>query len=134
MSDDSPDKKVEPAAYAVRFSAGADREVSEATVRLADLSGSEKIAQEWLEGIYTAATTLATHPTRFALRPDEGRKIGLSVRRLLYQRSPSSAAYHLYYTVENQGEDGPRVTIIHVRHASRRPITGTEAKDIRAGY
>ncbi len=119
--------------YAVRFSAQANREIKEATVRLADLTGDDVLAQEWLEGLYEAAATLATYPGRFALRPDESRKIGIEVRRQLYQRSAGSAAYHLYYRVEEQGEDGPRVMVLHVRHASRKPITRAEANDIRSG-
>ncbi|MES2463559.1 MAG: type II toxin-antitoxin system RelE/ParE family toxin [Armatimonadota bacterium] len=119
--------------YAVRFSARASREINEATVRLADLTGDAMLAQEWLEGLYRVAATLATHPGRFALRFDESRKIGIEVRRLLYQRSAGSAAYHLYYRVEEQGEDGSRVIVLHLRHASRRPITRAEAKDIRSG-
>jgi hypothetical protein len=35
--------------------------------------------------------------------------------------------------VRDESEDGPRVTITHIRHASRKPITRAEAKNILAG-
>ncbi|MES2463207.1 MAG: hypothetical protein V4671_21710 [Armatimonadota bacterium] len=120
--------------YAVRLSPGAEREVAEATVRIADIADREDAGIEWYVGLKETAASLSENPRRFQVQADDSRRIGQEVRRLLYQRTKSSThAYHLYYSVEDQGEDGPRVTIIHVRHASRKPITRAEAKDILGG-
>ena len=125
-----------PLIYAIRFSARANREIAEATVRFAAITGDDDMAKEWLDGVYYLAATLATNPARFSVQPDESRKLGCEVRRVLYQRSAgtgaSTHAYHLYFKQE-KGDDGPLVTVIHVRHASRKPLTRTEAKDILAG-
>lgn len=127
-SDNSPPN------HAVRFSPRADRETTEAATRLAMITGSDDLALEWFFGIKAAAGTLATNPRQSPVNEDASRKIGEEDRRLLFQRTGSSnAAYHLFYTVEDAGDDGPRVAVIHVRHASRKPITRAEAKDIRAG-
>lgn len=121
--------------YAVRFGERANRESAEAVVRLFDLTDNQEIARSWLVGLREAAGTLNTNPRRFAVRPTESRFIGLPVRRLLYRRplsSTSSPAYHLFYFVEDQSQDGPLVFVFHIRHAARRPMTRRDAKEIAA--
>lgn len=101
-------------------------------MRLVDLTGSEYLALEWLKGIRAAAAALATNPTRYQPQAPESRKLGGEIRRLLYQRtSSSSAVYHLYYRVDEDSDDGPRVRILHVRHAARKPLTRKEAREIQ---
>jgi plasmid stabilization system protein ParE len=120
--------------YSVRFSPRAERETAEAATWLAEIVGSDDLAVEWFLGIKAAAGTLATNPRRFPVHADASRKLGRQVRGLLFQRrSASTAAYHLYYSIEDNGDDGPTVRVVHVRHASRKPITRAEAKEIRAG-
>ena len=122
--------------YAVRFSPLAEREIAEATSRIADIAEDEQIAREWYALLKKEAGKLSESPRRFQVQSEESRKIGAEVRRILYQRTKSGSSthtYHLYYVIADQGDDGPLVQIIHVRHASRKPITRAEAKDIRAG-
>lgn len=118
--------------YAIRLTPRARGEVVEAVVSLAQQIG-EASANAWYAGLRTAAGTLATFPRRYRSLPRESRLLGREVRHLLYRPTPhSSAAYHLYYYVsEAGGEDGPRVTIIHIRHAARRPLTPRETRDLR---
>jgi hypothetical protein len=55
----------------------------------------------------------------------ESRRFERETRRLLHQR------YHVYYTVQDDTADGPLVNAVHVCHASRRPLTLTEARAVR---
>jgi hypothetical protein len=53
---------------------------------------------------------------------------------LLYQRTPNSAQYKMFYTIAEDGPDGPVITVLHVRHASRTPLTGSEAQTLKARF
>jgi plasmid stabilization system protein ParE len=120
--------------YAVRFSPHAEQELARAAIRLIELTGSKEFAAEWYGGVKAAVATLAEFPARLQTQAKESRLLGREVRRLLYQRSAgSSAPYHLYFTVEDDGKDGPVVRILHVRHAARKPVTRKEAEGIRKG-
>jgi hypothetical protein len=57
--------------------------------------------------------------------------MGAEVRHIRYQRTSGSAVYHAYYTVTDDGPDGPLVVVFHIRHASRRPLTPKEARALR---
>jgi len=120
--------------YAVRFSPLAIRELAEAAIRIADITADEETGRAWYDGLKEESGTLAENPRRFQVQTKESRLIGAEARRLLYQRTKGSThTYHLYYVVEDEGDDGPVVKILHIRHASRKPMTSTEAKDIRGG-
>ena len=123
--------------YAVRFSPLADREIAEATARIADITGDEQIARDWYAGLKEESGSLSENPRRFQVQSEDSRKIGAEVRRMLYQRTggsrTSTHAHHLYYVIADEGDDGPMVKVLHVRHASRKPMTRAEAKEIRAG-
>jgi plasmid stabilization system protein ParE len=94
---------------------------------LAERSGDPEAARQWYLGL---RAELATLPTRFPVRPDESRKIGREVRRFLYQRPPGGAGYHAYFVIEEDGPDGPLVTVHHIRHARRAPMTEEEGRKI----
>jgi plasmid stabilization system protein ParE len=119
--------------YAVRFSSIADQDITEAFLRMADISESEDVAREWLQGVREAIATLATQPNRSQIEAQVSRYMGSNVRRLLYRRTNStSVAHHIYYRVYEESDDGPFVRVLHVRHASRKPITRKEAREIQA--
>lgn len=130
-----------PKRYTVRLTAQAIQDVEAENERLGYLVG-EEAAAEWTAGVYAAAGTLADNPQRNPLLATESRHIGLPTRRLLYQRTPQSAKYLLFYTIEEEtpdtsqtgGLDGPRVTVLHVRHGARRPLTRAEGQTIRVRY
>ena len=127
-SSDSDAERV----YAIRFSPGADQEITAAFLRLADISGSEEIALDWLQGIRAAVATLATNPTRLQIQAQGSRILGGEVRRLLYRRTnAASVAHHTYYRVHEDSDDGPHIRILHLRHAARKPITQKEAREIQ---
>ena len=136
MPDPTEPKEPEPTIYGVRLSEYGSRDL-EAIVYHLDETQGRQAALAWRQGFYALIRGLAQNPRRFAVQQQESRKLGDEVRRELYQQTPGSAmVYAVFYFVQeaqDTSEDGPAVTIVHVRHASRRPMTRAEAKDIRAG-
>ncbi len=86
---------------------------------------------KWETGLFTALRELATTPRR-QVAECESRLLGQQVRRMVYRRTPTSAAaYHVYFRlIESEGKDGV-VEVLHVRHASRRPLTRAEVRERR---
>ncbi len=117
--------------YAVRLTLHANRDRIQSFVWIAD-NVSDEIAREWLGGLRNAISSLATLPHRFPVLTKESRLIGLETRRLLYRRAGSSSAtgHHIYYTVEEDSSDGPRVIVFHIRNAASQPINRKEARDL----
>lgn len=124
--------EAEPLRYTVRLSGIANRDAAGIVSDLEELTKSEETAREWYLGLRALIGTLATFPGRVPVLSAESRRLGREARRLLYRRPGSSVAHHVYYVVEDeQGQDGPRVVVFHIRNASRRPITPAEAKTLR---
>lgn len=100
-----------------------------------DTTQSEQRALEWHQGLYTAISGLTQNPRRYAVQSAESKKIGREVRREIYRHTPRNraTAYYLFYMVQDETDDGPLVTVVHIRHTSRKPMTRAEAKNIRAG-
>jgi hypothetical protein len=122
-----------PTVYAVRLSAQAHEDLDAAMHRLSELSEDPVKAKEWVSGFYAVIATLSTHPRRFPVAELESRRLGRQTRRLLYRRSSTStAAYHVFYNVVDEGPDGPAVTVMLVRHAAQKPLTRDEARRILA--
>ena len=129
-----PSEPGRPIIYAVRFTPEAENEALEAAARYAVLVSDRERGREWYASLKDAVGTLATNPTRLAVRERESRLLGRTVRALLHRHTPGSrtaaAACHAFYTVRDDSPDGPRVSVIHVRHAARRPLTRGEARSI----
>lgn len=118
----------EPQNHRLRIAERASRDIVEAVVHFIDTAG-DYVAEQWQEGLYAEFAALATQPRRFAVVPEA--VFRQETRQLLYRRTNQSAAYRLLYIV-TEGDDGPTVTLIHVRHASARPIRRAEARIIEA--
>jgi plasmid stabilization system protein ParE len=125
MTDDSssPDKA---RSFAVRILPVAVDEIDAAATYVASHTDVEH-GELWREGLRAQIKLLATSPRQFALI-SEARIFRREVRHVLYRRTPSSTAYRILFTITDAGEDGPVVTVFHVRHAARRPITAREAR------
>lgn len=120
-------------AYTVRLSECGIRDL-EAIVYYLDETQGRTAALSWRQGLYGVIQGLAQNPRRFAVQIEESRKLKDEVRRELYRATPGgTAVYALFYFVQDTSDDGPLVTVIHIRHASRKPITRAEAKEILAG-
>lgn len=125
------DGEQRPRVYAVRVSTRAFREINEAMLYLAELTGEESVALRWREGCFAAMQKLASFPQSHPVSPEMSRVGTDDVRRMLYRLTPSGTAYHLYYLIR-EGDDSPTVRVVHVRHAARRPLTRAEARTIIA--
>jgi plasmid stabilization system protein ParE len=127
VSDESPGVRT----YAIRLQERAIRDVTAAFVRLAEL-GTVRAANAWHDGLKTAIGGLATNPHRFPRAPE---RFQGDVRHMLYRRSSSSITYRVLFMISEAGPDSvdpPTVTILHVRHASMRPLTRTQARQIES--
>ncbi len=118
--------------YAIRISAQANRDIVEAAAWLTDLI-DQALVMQWSEGLLSEVGALSETARQSAVCERESRLFGGEIRRLIYRRTESStAAYHIFYRVEETGQDGPVVRVLHVRHATRRPLSADEARDILA--
>lgn len=121
----------QPQTYALRFTERARRDLDIATAHFAQ-AASPEIAVAWREGIYEAIASLATFSRRCPRAPERFRR---EVRQLIYRRPGSRVAYRILFTISGEEEgslEAPTVTIFHVRHASARPITRTQAREIES--
>ncbi len=118
--------------YAVRLSQQADQDAAEATLYLDDATPDKTLAMQWLTGLYLEIGRLATLPQRHAVAERETRLFGRETRRVVYRRSAASVAYLVFFSIVEEGEEGPTVTVLHIRHSSRKPLTRAEARQILA--
>ena len=130
MNDaDTPSER--PAVYALRLQERAIRDTNIAFVRLAE-TVSLDIAKQWRAGVREAIAGLSSNPRRYPLVTE---KFTNEVRHILYRRPGSKAAYRIVFAITGEtasSQDAPTVSILHVRHASARPITRKEARQIES--
>lgn len=119
----------QPRAYALRFTERAQRDLDAATYHFA-VTASPEIAVSWREGLYTAMAALALYPRRCPTAPEKFRR---EVRQYLYRRPGSHVIYRILFTIAGEevaAQDAPTVNILHVRHASTRPLSRTQTREI----
>jgi plasmid stabilization system protein ParE len=121
-----------PKRYALRYSPRALRDLEAAIIAFADFTGDEQKALQLWDGIRASAAVLAENPDRNQVDEHETALMRFPVRHELYRVSRKSrVAYYLFYRV-TEDSDGPRVIILHIRHASRAPLTPDEVQEILA--
>ncbi len=120
----------ETPSFAIRILPHAERDIEAHLVRLADREGAE-IGRAWYEGLREAVALLSQNPRRHAVI-SENQRFRREVRQFLYRRTPQGTAWRVLFTVQVDTEDGPTVSILHVRHAAQRPITRAEARQIES--
>ena len=116
--------------YSLRVGLRARRDLNEAIARIAQLEGDEA-GRQFDIAAALALASLATSPRRYAIPPDVTGFAG-EVRGVVFRRTEGSAAYRLIYRVAEDPDEGPRVTLLHVRHAAAKPIAKKEAREIEA--
>ncbi len=116
--------------YAIRFRSRARRELDEARIRLAEITDRDH-AQEWHNGFLDALALLADNPNRNVIA-HESRFFRETVRAFVYRLTVRGVAYRIFYSIVEPKEDAPVVSIMHIRHASRKPMTRAEARKIDA--
>jgi plasmid stabilization system protein ParE len=92
--------------YALRTLPRAERDIEAHAVRLAELAGAE-IARAWCDGLFEKIATLSDSP-----------------------RTPAGPSWRVSFTADERTEDGPVVSLLHVRHGAQRPITRAQAREI----
>jgi len=70
-------------------------------------------AHAWFNGLERLVLSLAEHPARGAVIPEDG-----SLRHLLYGRKPN--VYRVIYEIDEQNGV---VTVLHIRHGRRDAFT-----------
>ena len=98
--------------YAIRLSQQADQDAAEATLHLDRAAQDKTLALQWLTGLYLEIGRLATFPRHHAIATRESRLFGKETRRMVYRRSAVSVAYLVFFSVTDEGEDGPTVSVI----------------------
>jgi plasmid stabilization system protein ParE len=116
-----------PPRYAIRILPVALNEIDSVAAYL-DAHGAVADTEEWRAGLRKEIARLATVPRQFPIIA-EAHMFRREVRQILYRRTASSSPYRVLFSVSDAGDDGPQVTVFHVRHAARRPISRREARD-----
>jgi len=99
--------------FHVNVTARARRDIEE-VVEVFAVSAPLSVAR-WQDRIWSAMSQLAFTPTRYALAA-EADDLGIELRELIFGKR--SGAYRILFTVTGQ-----TVRIMHVRRASRGPLT-----------
>ena len=128
MSNDNTDDG--PITYAIRYTVRARFELIDAALRLGDIAGPD-VAEKWGDRFMMEIARLATKPRQFPIISEQS-YFKRETRHLVYRRSGSSVYYRALYVIEDDGDDGPTVTIIHFRHGASRPIGRKAAREIEA--
>jgi plasmid stabilization system protein ParE len=129
-TEGSAEEDDRPTVYVIRYSERALRDIDEVLSWLKD-NVSEEAAVEWRDGFFTRVSILSTFPMGHPAAPEASR-FARPVRHLLYRRLSSASGHRVLFTLSSPIGEPPTVTILHVRHTSRRPITKAEARTIEA--
>ena len=97
--------------YAVNLSDRAERDLDE-LFRYLDAANSNA-ARKWFNGLENAIGKLARFPRRGS-RASEGRKIGRSIRQLLYGGKPD--VYRVLYEIDSRAKT---IYVLAIRHGAR---------------
>ena len=121
-----------PKRYALRYSPRADRDLIQLVVDYADFTEDAFKAVQLRDGIRAKAATLVENPEANQIDEHVAVLMGFPVRHKLYRGTRKSrVAYYIFYRI-TEDDDGPRVTLMHIRHAARAPLTKAEAREILA--
>jgi plasmid stabilization system protein ParE len=119
--DDAP-------SYVIRILPHAERDIEAHLVYIADMVGAE-VGRAWYDGLRDAIALLSQNPRRHSVI-SENQRFRREVRQFLYRRTTQGAAWRVLFTVQEEAEDAPTVSILHVRYATQKPITRIEARQI----
>jgi plasmid stabilization system protein ParE len=119
MPDNDPEL---PAIYEVRLTEPAEMEVD--AVYLGWIQSGLQVAEQRYAGLLRALDSLSQFPGRFAFAP-ESEALGGGVRQMLYGKGRYIYRV-LYRVIEPAGQEPGIVRVLHVRHASQRPIGASD--------
>lgn len=125
--------------YAVRMLEKPTREAEAQVQALAQWNGTEKdptpaesvrLARQWYDALQEALLSLRDFPHRCPLIPERSVFGANEVHQLLFRRAPSAPVWRMLFVIEEEGEDGPTVQVIHLRAGAQRPLTRKTAREI----
>ncbi len=94
-------------------------------------SSDEEIADGWQQGLESEIRRLSLFPESLPVA-DEDDLFAVTIRKLLFRRIRRGPAYQIFFTLQTAPDDAPTVLVMHIRHASRAPITQQEAWEIES--
>ncbi len=112
--------------YVVRFSQEAQQNAVEAGYGRFEFDGNALAAQGLIDALRSEGVSLRTLPHRWPRAPHESEKIGLPLRRR------NVGAWAMFYTIEEESDDGPLVTVVFLWPGAAEPITSDQADRIKA--
>ena len=119
MPDNDPDL---PAIYEVRITEPAEMEADAAY--LGRMQFGMHAAQQWYAGLLRELDSLSQFPGRCAFAP-ESEALGGGIRQLLFGKGRD--AYRILYRVIEPTSSNPGIVrVLHIRHASQRPIGASD--------
>lgn len=122
-----PDEE-QPTKWAIRLLQSARADIAAGWEHFSQSSG-EKVADAWQQGLEAEIMRLSLFPTSLPVA-DEDNLFSITIRKLLYRRTRRGPAYQIFFTLQTSPDDAPTVSIMHIRHASRAPMTQQEAWEI----
>ena len=123
---DTKDDDAVEALYELRLTEDFFRDVREGWEHFR-LYASESIADEWEISLMREVIALRKMPRRWAVSQEKTR-FRQEVRRLTHRRVTGSPAYYVYYAVRET--PSRQVIVFAARHASLKPLTRAEIKDL----
>lgn len=91
-------------------------------------------ADRWEDSLDAAVRRVLVYTPYLQVAEYESNLLKREIRRMVYQREGSSVRYLLFFVItEDTAAPGGvgYVSIFHLRHGSRRPLTKREAQDLR---
>jgi plasmid stabilization system protein ParE len=104
-------------AYKVRLTAPAEADAYATFDRIREVAPAS--AEKWLRRLFEPIATLAEMPERCPMIP-EADELGHPVRHLLFGKR--TGQYRIIFDIQTDSEEGPRVRVLRIWHASRRPL------------
>jgi plasmid stabilization system protein ParE len=105
-------------AYKVRLTRPAEDDAYAAYDYIREVA--PKSCDKWLEELFATIGSLGDLPARCPLIP-EAEELGYPARQLLYGKR--TGTYRIIFDIQDESEEGPRVRVLRIRHASRDAIT-----------
>lgn len=124
----SADETQPPVIWALRLTEAAQEDLAAAWRHLAATAG-EEVANDWSHKLLSALASLARWPER-TLVAVENPYFSQTVRKFIYRRTSRSVAYQIFFYLVTSPDDAPTLRVIHIRHATRAPMTRMEAWQI----
>jgi len=115
-------------AFSVEISPQAFRDLDDLAIYLLERSQSRSVARKWFLSVLDSIDSLSTlperHPVVALAEPD------VEIVRLL-THGRRNRKYKIYYCVRKRSPSSGIVSVFHIRHWARRPVSANELQALR---